>query len=37
MAICESLVRRFNEYDDDPDAVDAAHVRLLSAAEEASL
>ncbi len=37
MAICESLVRRFNEYDDDPDAADAARIRLLSAAEEASL
>lgn len=36
-AICESLVRRFTEFTDDPDEVDAAHIRLLQAAEEASL
>ncbi len=36
-AISAGLTRSFTDYDDDPDDVEFAHIRLLQAAEEASL
>ena len=35
-AICSSVIRRFNEYNDDPDNLDYARIRLLQAAEDAA-
>ncbi len=33
-SICRSVVRSFTDYDDDPEKLEFAHIRLLQAAEE---
>ncbi|MBO4869487.1 MAG: DUF4091 domain-containing protein [Clostridia bacterium] len=35
-AICASVTRTFTDYDDDPEKIESAHIRLLQAAEEAA-
>ncbi|MBR6921392.1 MAG: DUF4091 domain-containing protein [Clostridia bacterium] len=35
-AICSSVIRRFNEYNDDPENLEYARIKLLQAAEDAA-